>query len=50
MSAESTLGYGATTFPAIIESIAIDQNKTLAIEEIDRLSELLEALAERTHP
>ncbi|KAG8697965.1 hypothetical protein FRC08_006209 [Ceratobasidium sp. 394] len=41
------LGYGATTFPALNEAIALDKNSTLAAHEAQRLTQLLENLAER---
>ncbi|KAG8732854.1 hypothetical protein FRC12_019113 [Ceratobasidium sp. 428] len=40
-------GYGATVFPALNESISLDQNSTLAAYEAQRLTHLLENLAER---
>ncbi|KAG5648992.1 hypothetical protein DXG03_000341 [Asterophora parasitica] len=44
------LGYGATTFPALTEALSIDQNATLAQHEADRLTELLEKLANVIEP
>jgi N-acetylated-alpha-linked acidic dipeptidase len=38
-------GYGATTFPALTEALTIEKNATLASEEADRLTELLNKLA-----
>jgi len=39
------LGYGATTFPALTESLTIDKNVTLAEYEANRLIELLNKLS-----
>ncbi|GJJ12915.1 hypothetical protein Clacol_007162 [Clathrus columnatus] len=39
------LGYGATTFPALTESITLDKNATSARMEIERLSKLINKLA-----
>ncbi|KAG6869264.1 hypothetical protein C0993_000017 [Termitomyces sp. T159_Od127] len=44
------LGYGATTFPALTEALAIDRNVTLAAYEAERLSVLLEKLADTIEP
>ncbi|KAK0443095.1 Zn-dependent exopeptidase [Desarmillaria tabescens] len=41
------LGYGATTLPALTESITIDGNATLAKYEVVRLKDLLDNLAEK---
>ncbi|KAJ1311382.1 hypothetical protein OPQ81_009875 [Rhizoctonia solani] len=43
------LGYGATTLPALTEAITIEKNSTLATYEAERLTHLLEKLAERLH-
>lgn len=40
-----SIGYGATTFPALTEAITIEKNATLAKYEADRLVELLDQLA-----
>ncbi|KAF8897846.1 hypothetical protein BD779DRAFT_1432452 [Infundibulicybe gibba] len=40
------LGYGATTFPALTESLSIEKNTTLADYEAGRLAELLVKLAD----
>ncbi|KAG7089277.1 hypothetical protein E1B28_010976 [Marasmius oreades] len=44
------LGYGATTFPALTEAIAIDKNVDAAKEEVLRLFEVLLVLTEQTRP
>ncbi|KAF9265384.1 Zn-dependent exopeptidase [Marasmius fiardii PR-910] len=44
------LGYGATTFPALTEAIAIDKNESAAKEEVLRLIVVLDALTEQTQP
>lgn len=44
------LGYGATTLPALTESLTIDKNVTLAQYEADRLVELFNTLARQTRP
>ncbi|KAG9124463.1 hypothetical protein FRC07_011555 [Ceratobasidium sp. 392] len=41
------LGYGATTLPALTEAITIEKNSTLAAYEVERLTSLLEKLAEK---
>ncbi|PBK66113.1 Zn-dependent exopeptidase [Armillaria solidipes] len=41
------LGYGATTLPALTESITIDGNATLAKYEAVRLKDLLDSLVEK---
>lgn len=41
----NTVGYGATTFPALTEALSIDKSATLAQKEADRLVELLDKLA-----
>ncbi|EKM53973.1 uncharacterized protein PHACADRAFT_257507 [Phanerochaete carnosa HHB-10118-sp] len=41
------LGYGATTLPALTESFTIDHNATLAEHEIDRLTKLVDKLADK---
>ncbi|KAF8165480.1 Zn-dependent exopeptidase [Crassisporium funariophilum] len=41
------LGYGATTFPALTESITFEKNSTLAKFEADRLQHLIEKLAKK---
>ncbi|KAF8920531.1 hypothetical protein CPB85DRAFT_1271746 [Mucidula mucida] len=43
-------GYGATTFPALTESITEDKSVTFAQHEAERLSRLFEALAEKIRP
>ncbi|KAH0587664.1 hypothetical protein H2248_006431 [Termitomyces sp. 'cryptogamus'] len=43
-------GYGATTFPALTEALAIDRNVTLAAYEAHRLTVLLEKLADTIEP
>ncbi|KAF9052312.1 Zn-dependent exopeptidase [Hymenopellis radicata] len=43
-------GYGATTFPALTESITAERSVTLAQYEAERLSRLFEALAEEIRP
>ncbi|EEB98576.1 hypothetical protein MPER_01892, partial [Moniliophthora perniciosa FA553] len=42
------LGYGATTFPALSEAIAIDKDLTAAKYEVKRLVKLLDKLAKET--
>ncbi|KAF8631539.1 hypothetical protein AX15_002295 [Amanita polypyramis BW_CC] len=44
------LGYGATTFPALTESLAIEKNASLAQQEVDRLAKLLSKLSHVIHP
>ncbi|KAG6890542.1 hypothetical protein C0992_000802 [Termitomyces sp. T32_za158] len=44
------LGYGATTFPALTEALAIERNVTLAAYEAERLAVLLENLADTIEP
>ncbi len=44
------VGYGATTFPALTESITEDKSVTFAQHEAERLSRLFEALAEKIRP
>lgn len=39
-------GYGATTFPALTESLTYDKNATLAKAEAKRLQKLIDDLAE----
>ena len=46
----SLQGYGATTLPALTESLTIDKNVTLAQHEADRLVELFNTLARQTRP
>ncbi|EDR12349.1 uncharacterized protein LACBIDRAFT_245820, partial [Laccaria bicolor S238N-H82] len=46
----SLQGYGATTLPALTESLTIDKNVTLAQYEADRLVELFNTLARQTRP
>ncbi|GJJ12820.1 hypothetical protein Clacol_007065 [Clathrus columnatus] len=41
------LGYGATTFPSLTESITLDKNAPLAKVEVERLSKMIKKLAER---
>ena len=43
----SLVGYGAVTFPALAEAITIEHNVTLAVLEVERLSDLLDMLARR---
>ncbi|KAG8683917.1 hypothetical protein FRC09_015726 [Ceratobasidium sp. 395] len=40
-------GYGATTLPALTEAITIEKNSTLAAHEAERLTHLLEKMAEK---
>ncbi|KAJ3980415.1 transferrin receptor-like protein [Lentinula detonsa] len=40
------LGYGATTLPALTESITLDKNSTLAKYEAERLRSLVDKLVE----
>lgn len=49
-STNSLQGYGATTLPALTESLTIDKNVTLAQHEADRLVELFNTLAKQTRP
>ncbi|KAI0796916.1 Zn-dependent exopeptidase [Abortiporus biennis] len=44
------LGYGATTFPALTESLTIDHNTTLTKYEAGRLEELISKLAKEIKP
>ncbi|KAH8094878.1 Zn-dependent exopeptidase [Cristinia sonorae] len=44
------LGYGATTLPALTESFTIDRNTTLAKYEAERLTGLIDKLAEDIKP
>ena len=44
--ADCILGYGATTLPALTESITIEKNATLAAEEAKRLEDLVDKLTE----
>ncbi|KAJ7180389.1 Zn-dependent exopeptidase [Mycena crocata] len=44
------LGYGATTFPALNEALAIDKNVTLAQQEADDLTVLLTVLTHTLRP
>ncbi|PFH51392.1 hypothetical protein AMATHDRAFT_3053 [Amanita thiersii Skay4041] len=44
------LGYGATTFPALTEALAVDKNAISAQYEADRLTELLNRLTQVIHP
>ena len=44
--ANRILGYGATTLPALTESITIEKNATLAAEEAKRLEDLVDKLTE----
>lgn len=37
-------GYGATTLPALTEALTIDKNVTLAHQEAERLTELIDKL------
>lgn len=39
-------GYGATTLPALTESITIEKNATLAVDEAKRLEDLVDKLTE----
>lgn len=43
----NSVGYGATTFPALTEALSIDKSATLAQQEADRLIELLDKLTKR---
>ena len=43
-------GYGATTLPALTESLAIEKNASLAQYEAKRLTELLTRLRHDIHP
>ncbi|KIM91157.1 hypothetical protein PILCRDRAFT_811656 [Piloderma croceum F 1598] len=40
------LGYGATTFPALTESLTLEKNSTLAAYEADRLTRLIKKLVQ----
>ena len=42
-----SLGYGATTFPGITESLTFDKNATLAKHEAARLKNLIDDLTEK---
>ncbi|KAF8913770.1 hypothetical protein CPB84DRAFT_1720468 [Gymnopilus junonius] len=44
------LGYGATTFPALTESIVYEKNETFILHEAQRLEKLLEVLASTIDP
>ena len=44
------LGYGATTFPALTESLTIEKNASLAQHEAERLTDLLTRLSHVIHP
>ncbi|KAI0082390.1 Zn-dependent exopeptidase [Panus rudis PR-1116 ss-1] len=44
------LGYGATTLPALTESLTIEQNSTLAKYEAERLKGLIDNLAQTIKP
>lgn len=41
-----SIGYGATTLPALTEAITIDKNLTAAVEESERLVKLLAGMVE----
>jgi N-acetylated-alpha-linked acidic dipeptidase len=43
-------GYGATTFPALTESLAIDKNASMAQHEVGRLIQLIDKLRHDIHP
>lgn len=43
-------GYGATTFPALTESLTIEKNASLAQYEAERLTSLLNRLSHDIHP
>jgi hypothetical protein len=42
-------GYGATTLPALTESLTLNKNVTLAEHEAGRLKYLIEKLAQEIH-
>ncbi|KAJ8082686.1 Vacuolar protein sorting-associated protein 70 [Marasmius tenuissimus] len=44
------LGYGATTFPALTESITFEKNATLAKEEVKRLQDVISRIIMTTTP
>lgn len=41
------IGYGATTLPALTESITIENNVTAAKYEVERLKVLIDGIAEK---